>query len=268
MAGPLLIALSALRQRWGAGDYAQVERTATLLERAGVALPIGAAGFGFFLILEVVARDARGSLLTVAGAAALCAIVLARQIYTAAQNERLATDLQTRYRQLEALAALDPLTQISNRGAFESYLAHAWERAARDRTPLALLMCDIDYFKRINDAAGHLAGDDCLRRVAWVVRDQARRRGALAARYGGEEFAVVLPGARLEDARVAAKKVARGLKRAKLPHPDSPFGKVTLSIGVAWVTPGATGAPRELVDAADKALYRAKSNGRNQVVAA
>jgi diguanylate cyclase (GGDEF)-like protein len=141
-----------------------------------------------------------------------------------------------------------------------------WQRLAREQQPLSLILCDIDYFKRYNDHYGHPMGDDCLQQVAQIMRDVIKRPADLLARYGGEEFAVVLP----QTSRWGAVQVAEALRAAiqqqQLQHRDSPIGNyVSLSVGVASLFPSLDGAPKDLLQAADQALYRAKQQGRDRV---
>ena len=127
-------------------------------------------------------------------------------------------------------------------------------------------MVDIDFFKAYNDTYGHQAGDDCLKRVARLLKGYSRRAGDFAARYGGEEFAVVLTGAKAEVAQTIAEDIRQGVQALQIPHESSPAGSVvTVSVGVATVVPGEGSAPRELLRLADEALYDAKRAGRNRV---
>lgn len=170
---------------------------------------------------------------------------------------------------LERLSSLDGLTGIANRRRFDQMLTREWKRGAREQQPLALVMCDIDYFKQYNDRYGHQAGDACLRQLAALLDTSTRRGGDLAARYGGEEFAVLLPGTELENARALAETLRDKLQQLGIPHDASDVADVlTASFGVAALLPGRDGDPAGLVRAADEALYRAKHAGRNRVVAA
>jgi diguanylate cyclase (GGDEF)-like protein len=175
--------------------------------------------------------------------------------------------LQDANRQLEALAANDALTGLANRRVLQESMDRELRRAARSRTEISLVMIDVDYFKRYNDGLGHLAGDECLRQVAMALRSAAARPADLVARYGGEEFAVLLP----ETAAAAAAAIAESLRqlvqKLGITHPDSPVAPcVTISAGVMGLVPAAGMGPADLIAAADEALYRAKQNGRNQVL--
>ena len=171
--------------------------------------------------------------------------------------------------QLASMARSDALTGLANRRRFDEALDAEWRRASRIGSELSLLLVDIDYFKQFNDHHGHQVGDDCLRSVAAAMRDAVKRSSDLVARYGGEEFAVILP----HTGQAAAVQIARTLREniagLAIPHPCSTAGEtVTVSIGVATAI-SSLGAslkmPDGLVEAADRALYAAKRNGRNRV---
>ncbi len=169
--------------------------------------------------------------------------------------------------QLERLSQLDGLTGIANRRRFDQALALQWQGLAELGQPLGLLMIDVDGFKAYNDGYGHLAGDEVLRGVAEVLDDRMRRPGDLAARYGGEEFACILPQTDVSAAAQVAEAIRRQVIDLRIPHQGSPSGAwVSVSIGCACAIPSAEGAPRDLLAEADDLLYRAKSNGRNQVM--
>ncbi len=175
--------------------------------------------------------------------------------------------LEAANRSLTELSITDGLTGLGNRRHFDQVLRTEWERARRSGKPLALLLIDIDCFKGYNDCYGHQAGDDCLAKVAVALRAQLRRAGDLAARYGGEEFVVVAVDADLEQARQLGQVICHAVAAQALPHVRSPYGRVTVSIGVAVLVPSADaeGGPAALIRRADVALYRAKAGGRNAV---
>jgi diguanylate cyclase (GGDEF)-like protein len=170
---------------------------------------------------------------------------------------------------LEALAIEDGLTGLANRRRFDARLADEWRRAARERTPLGLLMIDLDHFKKYNDAYGHLAGDECLRSVARILAAEAQRTADLAARFGGEEFAILLPNTDAAGCTRIGERVRRVLCDAALAHaPNYPSGRVTVSLGGAVCRPGEerSAEPASLIEAADRALYAAKNGGRDRLV--
>lgn len=163
---------------------------------------------------------------------------------------------------LEELATTDALTGLRNRRKFDTEIDIEWRRAARQNTPLALLMIDADHFKSYNDSFGHQAGDEVLIGIAICISDSVRRAGDCIARYGGEEFAVLLPGCAAADALGVAETIRFKVQQWS----DDPT--TTVSVGVASMTPSAATEWSLLIQAADKALYAAKSNGRNQCVVA
>lgn len=169
---------------------------------------------------------------------------------------------------LARMARLDSLTQLPNRRLFDETIDQEWRRLAREEQGLSLVMCDIDCFKQYNDTYGHQAGDDCLRLVAQVLDECAKRAGDLACRYGGEEFIFLLPNTPLEGATKFADRVRLAVEALALPHDTSCVASVvTLSIGVAAQIPCSDTLPEVLIKAADEALYQAKEAGRNRVVA-
>lgn len=177
--------------------------------------------------------------------------------------------LEDANRSLKAQALSDGLTGIANRRHFEEFLTSEWSRAARETEPISLILLDIDYFKKYNDAYQHQAGDECLRRIATTLREAVYRPGDLVARYGGEEMVVVLT--RTDE--IGALEVAERLREAviaeHIPHRDSPVSPVvTISLGVATLRPSLGGTPERLIAEADAALYRAKRAGRNRTCTA
>jgi diguanylate cyclase (GGDEF)-like protein len=177
---------------------------------------------------------------------------------------RKGNDLESLNRQLAQQSATDALTGLANRRQFDEALNTEWLRAARGESSLCLLMIDIDHFKRFNDHYGHLAGDECLRRVGVALNRCVRRAGELVARFGGEEFVMLLPGSDIAQARETAQRCLEQLEAEAISHAASPTAsRVTLSIGVASVKPDSRGSATMLLNAADAAMYRAKSNGRN-----
>jgi diguanylate cyclase (GGDEF)-like protein len=165
---------------------------------------------------------------------------------------------------LEGLVFVDSLTGLANRRALDERLLREWHRPGQ-REPIALLMIDVDYFKEYNDRYGHLAGDDCLRALASTLVARGLRVGDFLARFGGEEFAVVAPGTRIAEALQLAEGLRAQVQEQAIAHPRSPFGMLTITIGVAAIQASGTSGPLELLNAADRALYRAKHAGRNRV---
>jgi diguanylate cyclase (GGDEF)-like protein len=166
--------------------------------------------------------------------------------------------------QLRLMATTDSLTGLVNRRALDAALETELARSARNRTTLALLMIDVDYFKAYNDRYGHQAGDECLRQVAHVLRSVVKRPADIAARYGGEEFVAALPETHEDGAIFIADTFREALMSANLVHEGSPKGVVTASIGVA-TSLGPEDRVLDIVGRADAALYDAKAAGRNRV---
>ncbi len=180
----------------------------------------------------------------------------------------LTRKLDSANRELTRLSAVDGLTGIANRRQFDEALTREWRRCLRTREPLSLLMGDVDFFKQYNDGYGHQAGDECLKAVAGTLQEKLRRPADIVARYGGEEFAVVLPDTSLEGAMLVAEAMRSGVQTLGVPHESSTFGVVTISFGVATLSPQLPEGMPKLLSAADWALYEAKRLGRNCVQAA
>ena len=179
-------------------------------------------------------------------------------------------ELQKAYRELEELAATDALTDIYNRGYFDERVVDEINRAKRSDKPISLLLCDIDFFKQLNDSAGHQEGDQALKKIAETMKTIFARGTDIVTRYGGEEFAIILANTDYEGAMAAAQRLLAAVEQRNIPHPSSTLtDHVTLSIGISTydfnknneLTPDVN----KLIEQADKALYRAKENGRNQI---
>jgi diguanylate cyclase (GGDEF)-like protein len=167
---------------------------------------------------------------------------------------------------LSEQALIDGLTEVSNRRAFDQHIKSVVSMSARRKAPMAVIMMDIDRFKLYNDAFGHLAGDECLRRVAASVRNQLKRPSDFLARYGGEEFVAVLADVDRAGALTVAEKIRVAVEDEGLSHaPESEIACVTLSIGVHSVTTEPTTPVSSVIEPADHALYLSKRNGRNRV---
>jgi diguanylate cyclase (GGDEF)-like protein len=195
-------------------------------------------------------------------------------------QQRQTHELEVVNEKLRQLSMLDGLTGVANRRNFEEALARELGRMRRHREAmsnrsaarpqvgqLSLVLVDVDYFKAYNDRCGHLAGDDCLRQVATVLQSALLRPSDTLARYGGEEFAILLPETNQPGARVVADRALRALATEELPHPASPIAEhVTASAGLASANYQSEDEATSLVARADRALYRAKAEGRNRLV--
>jgi diguanylate cyclase (GGDEF)-like protein len=168
---------------------------------------------------------------------------------------------------LEELARIDGLSGLANRRGFDLSLETAWQEAMRQHHPLGLLMIDVDHFKLFNDRHGHVEGDECLRAIGGVIGWAAGDASGSAARYGGEEFALLLPGAGIEAAVAVAERLRHAVAALRIINAETPSGYLTISVGVAALDPGPGQSPPDLVAAADAALYGAKRQGRDRVVA-
>jgi len=167
---------------------------------------------------------------------------------------------------LERLSLMDGLTGLPNRRAFDECFDREWRRAWRKGWDLSLIMLDIDYFKAYNDTYGHIAGDDCLKRIGSALAATLGRGGDFIARYGGEEFICVLPNTDTAGATSMGEKLRTMVEELQIPHQTSSISpSVTISLGVAHVTPDKGVTPESLVEQADAMLYRAKRDGRNRV---
>ncbi len=167
---------------------------------------------------------------------------------------------------LREMVARDGLTGIQNRRMFDQHIQRAWQQAVRDEQQIAILLVDIDCFKKYNDRYGHQAGDECLRAVALSLTQCARRPMDFVARYGGEEFAVVLYEASREYVAEVLTRIQRSIAELNIPHEASDVAsRLTVSIGAAFIRPTAGRTPEGLIQLADEALYTAKEQGRNRV---
>jgi diguanylate cyclase (GGDEF)-like protein len=175
--------------------------------------------------------------------------------------------LQQQHLLLIQLANRDGLTGLYNRRYFDGALASEFERHRRQKIPLGLILIDIDHFKAYNDSYGHQSGDECLKRVAAAIGTVTRRPGEVAARYGGEEFVVILPHTGTDDLQQQGEWICKQVCHLNLEHQSSPTASsVTISAGLASAVPNQSDAMQQLIAAADRALYQAKSAGRNRAV--
>lgn len=192
---------------------------------------------------------------------------LATQLGIAIQQALLVEQMELANAELKRLACLDGLTQVANRRQFNEYLEREWRRMIREQNPIALILCDIDYFKLYNDTYGHLAGDSCLQQVADAIQRAVKRPADLVARYGGEEFAVILPNTNAEGALTVAEKIRASVAALQISHQESQTSKyVTLSLGVSVTIPILESSYQELIRTADLGLYKAKSQGRDRII--
>ncbi|WP_207780176.1 diguanylate cyclase domain-containing protein [Pokkaliibacter plantistimulans] len=182
---------------------------------------------------------------------------------------RVRTHLELKLQQdlLRSIALIDGLTGVANRSKFDDDLALTWRRCLRENTAMSLLILDVDYFKLFNDAYGHPAGDNCLRQVAQAMKKQLRRPSDLVARIGGEEFACILPFTDQEGAINRAEAMLDAVRELGIMHRDSAISDtVTVSIGTATLVPNEALSAEHLLNSADQALYKAKRQGRDQLV--
>ncbi len=210
----------------------------------------------------------------VAGAIIIMAITL---ILASNYIYQLLYELQETQLKLQDLADTDQLTQIANRRHFDRKFKIEWRRAMRERTPISMLLIDVDFFKKYNDTYGHQAGDSCLKQIADTLASVTHRPADLASRYGGEEFSILLPVTKQADAMMLAERLRRKIEGLQIEHSRTDIGVVTVSVGVsccepAWDFTGQTPDedqkvifPAMLLTAADNALYVSKERGRNQV---
>ncbi|MCY7294260.1 diguanylate cyclase [Alteromonas sp. a30] len=166
---------------------------------------------------------------------------------------------------LSRLASFDALTKIPNRRYFDEIFEQEWRRALRNQYPISIGLFDIDFFKQFNDTYGHIAGDDCLVQVARKLSSQNRRAGDFVARYGGEEFVFVWPHCPPQKAYSLGERARQAIERLNIKHEDSDVSDIlTISGGIASVTPTPEMERVALIELADKMLYKAKKSGRNQ----
>jgi diguanylate cyclase (GGDEF)-like protein len=185
-------------------------------------------------------------------------------LYQVRVGEQVEADLRKAKEALKLIATHDSLTGLGNRRLFEGALDIEFGRGARQASSLSLIMLDIDYFKRYNDAYGHVAGDHCLAEVARAVKGCCHRKADLAVRYGGEEFAVLLPDTDIHGAMVIAEQIRRSVMDKNIIHSGSPSGFVTVSLGCYSFVPTGRDSMEVFIERADAALYQAKHSGRNR----
>jgi len=170
------------------------------------------------------------------------------------------------YQNQKRIAFTDGLTKIANRRFFDHFIEQQWSKCQREEQDLAIILCDVDFFKVYNDTYGHQEGDSCLQKVALALSNSVRGND-LAARYGGEEFVIVLPDSNTETANIVAKRIRSKLKEMQIPHEGSKASEyVSISMGISSVRHSNSISPQELIEAADRALYKAKEQGRDRAV--
>ncbi|MDH5508942.1 MAG: diguanylate cyclase [Nitrospinota bacterium] len=181
---------------------------------------------------------------------------------------KLTRELEEANKKLEVLSSLDGLTGVANRRILDQALSKEWMRMARSSQPISMLLIDVDYFKKFNDSYGHIAGDECLKKVARAISFSVSRPGDTVARYGGEEFAVILPETDGPGAQRVAVAIMERVGKLGIRHESSEIGKtLTVSQGVATMIPVDSKKSSALLEMADKALYKAKHEGRARIVA-
>ncbi len=255
--------------------------SAIIIFNVSMAVPIllAASSMVIYLVLQLInpaltATSAISAFLFFAGGVA--AMVVARHTITILAHRTFllelrdagrARELLEMNRRLDALSKTDPLTSLPNRRSMDEILASLATEPREQAAGIAVLMCDIDYFKRLNDHLGHAEGDRCLVSVSRALADTLRPDRDHVARFGGEEFLVVLKGVTPSQAVAVAERLRNRVAALKLPNPKSPIGRtVTISIGVAVSAGGQAGSWQTLVAEADRALYAAKAEGRNRVI--
>ena len=171
-------------------------------------------------------------------------------------------------KQLEHLSKLDALTGLANRRFFDESLRKELKRSSREKTSLSLILLDIDDFKKYNDTYGHLVGDECLKQIADVLQEAVDRSHDMVARFGGEEFAVIIPSADLKGGQIVAEKLRRSVEQLNFTSSEKSAAlPMSISLGVSFFHPDQNNVtPETLIALADKALYKAKEEGKNRVV--
>ncbi|GAB1544481.1 hypothetical protein NUACC21_71570 [Scytonema sp. NUACC21] len=190
--------------------------------------------------------------------------VFRQRVKKSLEQSQLHQKLEMANQELQRSAFTDELTQVANRRHFEKYLKQEWQSMRRERLPLSLILCDIDFFKSYNDTYGHQTGDRCLYKVAQTVRNEVKRSTDLVARYGGEEFAAILPNTNTFGSAHVAAAICSAVQKLHISHINSKVSDcITISAGIATEIPSIHSSYEELIAMADKSLYQAKADGRN-----
>ncbi|MGM0501014.1 MAG: diguanylate cyclase domain-containing protein [Bacillota bacterium] len=204
-----------------------------------------------------------------AGIIVIASFMLYRQYQLQKFNEKLSSvndELEEANKKLKNTSFIDGLTQIPNRRKFDEFLEQEWQHCKRNKNYLSLIMLDLDFFKEYNDCYGHLAGDDCLKKIANAIQQCVKRPKDLAARYGGEEFIIVLSETGAAGAQKVAQRIQTAINNLEIEHQDSKVAEhVTVSLGVTTIIPDHEVTKEEFVDKADQVMYQAKQAGRNQI---
>ncbi len=244
---------------------------AGLMLLAGVSMAWLLASYSIIRPLDALGRAARRLGDGDAGARADLPMLAVDELSRlAAVFNQAVAQIADRDLRLEKLALQDALTGLANRRYFDVTLSREWQQSLRTGRPLALVMIDVDHFKRYNDSYGHPAGDTCLQTVATAIGDTIRQSSDTAARYGGEEFAIIIPDTDVISAMRVAERLVRQITALAVPHVGATSGRLSISAGVAAFNPveglAEMASAQTLLDAADAALYRAKDAGRGRVV--
>lgn len=176
------------------------------------------------------------------------------------------TPLKQAVSDLHTIAVTDALTGLANRRRFDEVCEEEWRRRSRDGTDIALLLIDVDHFKLVNDRHGHIVGDECLRRVASILKGAILRSADLAARHGGEEFAVLLPDTGVSGAMAVAERIREAMAQEDWSAIHPGLGRITASFGICSGTPALHGSVTDFIRYADAALYQAKKEGRDRII--
>ena len=213
---------------------------------------------------ELTCKTKNGELLFVEVSASMITIDDQKYLISMVRNISCRKQIEA---QLRMFSFTDGLTGLANRRKLDEYMEIEWRKAMRNELPISIIMIDIDYFKLFNDTYGHLEGDSCLKAVANVIQNSLVRPGDLCARYGGEEFIVLLPNTDKDGALHITNKIEKTLASERIENINSDINSfVTVSMGVACIVPNSKVTSSQLIFKADRALYKAKGEGRNKTI--